>query len=196
MPIGDVFAVGAPAESVTAAELFFIHPVKRSVDYRVAAVVGYALDVAGREIFDIYVVLRHIGHIVSVGREFGEHQRRFGKALAQLTECAVVEIEHPIVAAGVVTPYTPGVGIDKHFVIVVAPDYASYGNVASCRLVDEHRRRYYDFTTVVLGTIGNDIHSAGSFIGLKTAVALSVLHPVYCSAATCWHEVVVDDILK
>jgi len=57
LPIGNVFAVGAPTETVTATELFFIHPVEGTVYNQVTAIGCQRSHFAVSQVFGIDVVL-------------------------------------------------------------------------------------------------------------------------------------------
>ena len=77
LPVGDILSVRAPAETVAAGKFFFIHPVERTVHDRQVPVMGQLRDLAGSNIFYIYIIVRDESHACPVGREFGKHHRRF-----------------------------------------------------------------------------------------------------------------------
>ena len=112
LPISDVFPIRTPAETVAASELFLIDPVESTIDNPCRTVVGKLRNLTGFHIFHIDVVLRNVGNPRPVGRELGEHQRSLGPFLAQLPECAGLEIQHPIVAPRIITPDAAGIVVD------------------------------------------------------------------------------------
>lgn len=57
LPVGDILSVRAPSETVAAGEFFFIHPVECTVHDRLAPVMGQLSDLAGSDIFYIYILL-------------------------------------------------------------------------------------------------------------------------------------------
>ena len=75
LPVGDILSVRAPSETVAAGEFFFIHPVECTVHDRLAPVMGQLSDLAGSDIFYIYIIVRNESHTCSVRREFCKHHR-------------------------------------------------------------------------------------------------------------------------
>ena len=104
MPEGDRLAVRAPAEPVAQIELLFVDPVRGPVDDRGRAVRGQRRDRPAPELLDVQVVRPNVGDPGPVGGELGEHQARFGSIAAELLELAARELQHPVVAAGVLAP--------------------------------------------------------------------------------------------
>ena len=119
-PVGDVLAVGAPAEAVAEAELLLVDPVEGAVDDRLGAVRRERRDGARGGVLDVEVVLGHVGHAVAVGAERREHQRGLWRVAAELAEVAGAEVQHPVVAAGVGAPDAARVGVEEHALPVVA----------------------------------------------------------------------------
>ncbi len=77
LPVGDALAVGAPAEAVADAEFLFVDPVRRAVDGRLRPIFRQRHGAAVGEALDVDVVAADVGHARAVGRELGEHERRF-----------------------------------------------------------------------------------------------------------------------
>ena len=113
LPVGEVPAVGAPAQAVAQAELLLVDPVGRAVDALRAAVGGQGGDGQVGQGLHVDVVRVHVGHAGPVGRQRGEEQRsRRGRA-AELAQRARRAVQHPIIAAGLLAPDLLGVGEDQ-----------------------------------------------------------------------------------
>jgi len=74
---------------------------------------GHLGNVPVVEPFDIDVVAANVRGARAIGRELRKHQRRFRSAATEFLQGTGREIEHPIVAAGVLPPDLSSVGEDQ-----------------------------------------------------------------------------------
>ena len=196
LPVGDILSVRAPSETVAAGEFFFIHPVECTVHDRLAPVIGQLRDLAGSDIFYIYIIVRNESHTCSVRREFGKHHRRLGKSLPQLAQSPVFQSQYPVVALRVVTPYPFRIIIDQNLSVVSAPGDTANGNRLPGLFVDKHRRRNDDFPPVVFGAVGNNVHTACLGVWFHPAVSFAILHPCHGADSFCLHQSSSNDIFQ
>ena len=115
LPVGDVAAVGAPAETVAEAELLLVDPVGCAVDDVLAVIGGQPCHLEGLHVLDveILVVETHPRRHLAVGRQLGEHHGRLCDVAAQFSQHTAVEVEQPVVAARIASPHSFGVGEDQ-----------------------------------------------------------------------------------
>ena len=121
LPEGNGLAVGAPAEAVADFQLFFVDPVRGSVDEGGRAVGGEGAHGVRGEILHIDVVGADKGYALRVGRELREHKARLRRIAAEPGQLARCEIEYPVVAARVETPDLLRVGEDEQQAVVGRP---------------------------------------------------------------------------
>ena len=123
LPVGDVAAVGAPAETVAEVELLLVDPVGGAVDDVLTVIGGQTGHLEALQVLDveILVVEIHPRHHLAVGRHLGEHHGRLCGVAAQLLQPAAVEMEQPVVAAGVSSPHPFGVGEDQQLCSILRP---------------------------------------------------------------------------
>src|ERR1041385_7150098 len=94
-----------------------------------------ALDLSACQVFDVYVVLFHVGDSGRLGIEFGVHQAGFRCIPAQLLELAGRAVEEPVVSARIGTPYAPGIRENQNALVVLGPTEARdlQGLLCACR---------------------------------------------------------------
>ena len=65
------------------------------------AVVCELGDLAAGNFFHVNIIGANVSDFRAVRREFGEHQRRGGGVAAEFSQRSRLQIEHPVIAAGV-----------------------------------------------------------------------------------------------
>src|ERR1041384_4737414 len=120
LPVRDLFAVGTPAETVTTEELFLVHPVECAVDDVLRAVSRQLCDLRiARKVLDVDVVFTNVTDTLPVRRELREHQARwFRVGTAEFLQRVRFEIEHPVIAPRIATPYACSLCEDQNLLLI------------------------------------------------------------------------------
>ena len=177
LPISNVLAVRTPTETVTATELFFVHPVEGTVHNLLTTVLGYLNHRTVCNGFYIDVVLRNVCHLCAVGRKLGKHQGSFRTSLAQLLQLACLDIQHPIIATGIHAPYPTGIGINQYLIVVFTENKATDTDRFSGFRIHQLVGRNKYFLRIVLGIVSHDIETTGSIL-FYLGIMLTVFHPI------------------
>ena len=122
VPIGDLRAVRRPPEPVPQVELLLVDPVGHAVDVQRVGPRSEPRDLPIGHALDVEVALADVRHAVAPRRELGVHQCGLRCLAAELLERAAAPVEHPVVAAGILTPHAAGVREQQQLVAVGRPD--------------------------------------------------------------------------
>ena len=122
VPIGELRAVGGPAEAVPQVELLLVDPVRHTVDVQRVGPRGEPGDLPVGHALDVEIALADVRHAVAPRRELGVHECGLRRLAAELLERATAPVEHPVVAAGILTPHTASVREQQQLVAVSRPD--------------------------------------------------------------------------
>jgi hypothetical protein len=75
-----------------------------------------------RQVFDVEIELPDVSDPARIGRELREHERgRLCRRATELPQLSAGEIQHPVVAPGVLPPHRLGVGEDQELLLVRGP---------------------------------------------------------------------------
>ena len=124
-----------------------------------AVVVGDPDDLEAVEILDIQVLVVVVDprDLRAVRRELGEHHLRLRGGAAELAKRGCLQIEQPVVAAGVAPPHFHGVGKDQELCAVIRPrvvvDFE--GILALAR--HQRRRRHQYLAIARRGIVADDL---------------------------------------
>ena len=182
LPISNVFAIRTPTESVTTTEFFFIHPIESTIHNLFIAILCELNYLTISQSFYINVVFRNIRHSGSVRRELGKHQSSFRSVLAQLLQFTALDIQHPIVTTGIVTPYLTGIGIDQYLVVITTESKTTHTNRFPCIWIHQLISRNQHFLGIIFGTISHHIKTTVG-IPFNFGVMFPILHPVHITAS-------------
>ncbi|MBA7655074.1 hypothetical protein ES703_62971 [subsurface metagenome] len=75
LPVGNLFAVGTPAESIPQSEFFLVDPVRGAIDNGVRAIHRQLCDAIVLKILYEEVVFANVPNAVSTRRKLRKHQR-------------------------------------------------------------------------------------------------------------------------
>ncbi len=92
LPISNVLAIGAPAETVTQEEFLFIHPVKGAVYNGFVTVTGQGINCKAVKVLHVNVVLHHIGDFGALRVKLGKLKGRLGSITAELSQFVVAAV--------------------------------------------------------------------------------------------------------
>lgn len=119
LPESDRLRIGRPAKTLAQAKFLLVDPIEGTVDDFVRSVACQRCYLEGVHVLYVQIVPHDVRHLVTAGREGGEHQaRRLGVPPAQLSQVPGRYVQHPVIAAGLLTPHLARVCEDEKTTLV------------------------------------------------------------------------------